>query len=221
VHGSAPDIAGKGIANPVGQIWSAAMMLEHLGEQEAADAIMASVEDVLSSETGRTADLKRQGDTTRPAARQSPPESEVRHKMALAQNAAGQSALLARADLSAHHAAARCLGCRMQDAILTPQAAPANYSLVDADRAHLIHPVTSFRGHEQQGVRMLTQGKGMWLTDAQGREVLDGFAGLWCVNVGYGVDSIVEAAAEQMRTLPYATATSRSVQSRQSGWPRS
>ena len=93
----------------------------------------------------------------------------------------------------------------MQDAILTPQAAPANYSLVDADRAHLIHPVTSFRGHEQQGVRMLTQGKGMWLTDAQGREVLDGFAGLWCVNVGYGVDSIVEAAAEQMRTLPYAT----------------
>jgi putrescine aminotransferase len=93
----------------------------------------------------------------------------------------------------------------MQDAILTPQAAPANYSLVDADRAHLIHPVTSFRGHEQQGVRMVTQGKGMWLTDAQGREVLDGFAGLWCVNVGYGVDSIVEAAAEQMRTLPYAT----------------
>ncbi len=35
VHGSAPDIAGKGIANPIGQIWSAAMMLEHFGEQEA------------------------------------------------------------------------------------------------------------------------------------------------------------------------------------------
>lgn len=93
----------------------------------------------------------------------------------------------------------------MQDAILTPQAAPANYSLVDADRAHLIHPVTSFRGHEQHGVRLLTHGKGMWLTDGEGREVLDGFAGLWCVNVGYGQDSIVEAAAEQMRKLPYAT----------------
>jgi len=93
----------------------------------------------------------------------------------------------------------------MPNAITTPLTVPANYSLVDADRAHLIHPVTSFRGHEQQGVRILTGGKGMWLTDAQGREVLDGFAGLWCVNVGYGQDSIVEAAAEQMRALPYAT----------------
>jgi tartrate dehydrogenase/decarboxylase/D-malate dehydrogenase len=63
VHGSAPDIAGKGIANPVGQVWSAAMMLEHLGEQEAADSIMASVEDVLSSEAGRTADLGGSADT--------------------------------------------------------------------------------------------------------------------------------------------------------------
>ncbi|HKX79713.1 MAG TPA: tartrate dehydrogenase [Novosphingobium sp.] len=57
VHGSAPDIAGKGIANPIGQIWSAAMMLEHLGEQEAADAIMRAIEDTLMSATGRTADL--------------------------------------------------------------------------------------------------------------------------------------------------------------------
>lgn len=86
-----------------------------------------------------------------------------------------------------------------------PSVHQGNYSLVDADRAHLIHPVTSFRGHEQHGVRMLTGGKGMWLTDADGREVLDGFAGLWCVNAGYGQDSIVEAAAEQMRRLPYAT----------------
>ncbi len=63
VHGSAPDIAAQGIANPVGQIWSAAMMLEHLGEDEAAAAIMASVEDVLSSEAGRTADLKGSANT--------------------------------------------------------------------------------------------------------------------------------------------------------------
>lgn len=48
VHGSAPDIAGKGIANPVGQIWCAAMMLEHLGEIEAADAITTAMETVLS-----------------------------------------------------------------------------------------------------------------------------------------------------------------------------
>jgi len=57
VHGSAPDIAGKGIANPVGQIWSAAMMLEHLGEAEAAAAIMAAIEAVLSTPAGRTGDL--------------------------------------------------------------------------------------------------------------------------------------------------------------------
>jgi hypothetical protein len=44
VHGSAPDIAGQGIANPVGQIWSAAMMLEHLGESEAAAAIVKAIE---------------------------------------------------------------------------------------------------------------------------------------------------------------------------------
>ena len=43
VHGSAPDIAGQGIANPIGAIWSGAMMLEHLGEQEAADRILAAL----------------------------------------------------------------------------------------------------------------------------------------------------------------------------------
>lgn len=47
VHGSAPDIAGKGIANPLGQIWSGALMLEHLGEAEAAAAVMAAMEAVL------------------------------------------------------------------------------------------------------------------------------------------------------------------------------
>ncbi|MEP7350220.1 MAG: aspartate aminotransferase family protein [Sphingorhabdus sp.] len=81
----------------------------------------------------------------------------------------------------------------------------SNLSLVDIDRNHLIHPVTSFREHERVGPRILTAGDGMWLTDDEGRRVLDAFAGLWCVNVGYGQESIVEAAAEQMRRLPYAT----------------
>lgn len=58
VHGSAPDIAGQNIANPVGQIWSAAMMLEHLGEAEAAAAIMRAVEQVLAIPSARTRDLK-------------------------------------------------------------------------------------------------------------------------------------------------------------------
>src|SRR5580692_9755207 len=57
VHGSAPDIAGKGIANPIGQIWSGAMMLEHLGEGPAADAIERAIEDVLAKPEFRTPDV--------------------------------------------------------------------------------------------------------------------------------------------------------------------
>jgi tartrate dehydrogenase/decarboxylase/D-malate dehydrogenase len=57
VHGSAPDIAGQGVANPVGQIWCAAMMLEHLGEAEAAAAVVAAIEAVLAEPALRTRDL--------------------------------------------------------------------------------------------------------------------------------------------------------------------
>jgi len=57
VHGSAPDIAGKGIANPVGQIWSGAMMLEHLGEPAAAAAIEGAIEKVLAEPDIRTPDI--------------------------------------------------------------------------------------------------------------------------------------------------------------------
>ena len=57
VHGSAPDIAGKGIANPVGQIWSGAMMLEHLGEPAAAAAIEGAIEKVLAESDIRTPDI--------------------------------------------------------------------------------------------------------------------------------------------------------------------
>ncbi|MEM8852309.1 MAG: aminotransferase class III-fold pyridoxal phosphate-dependent enzyme [Pseudomonadota bacterium] len=78
-------------------------------------------------------------------------------------------------------------------------------SLIEDDRAHLIHPVVPLRMHEKRGVTVLQSAKGCFLTDIEGREVLDGFAGLWCVNAGYGHESIVEAAAEQMRRLPYAT----------------
>jgi tartrate dehydrogenase/decarboxylase/D-malate dehydrogenase len=57
VHGSAPDIAGKGIANPIGQIWSGAMMLRHLGVPEAADAIENAIAEVLASSQARTPDV--------------------------------------------------------------------------------------------------------------------------------------------------------------------
>jgi len=57
VHGSAPDIAGKGIANPIAQIWSGALMLEHLGEKAAADAVTAAIESLLAEGGPRTRDL--------------------------------------------------------------------------------------------------------------------------------------------------------------------
>lgn len=78
-------------------------------------------------------------------------------------------------------------------------------SLIELDREHWIHPVASYRGHEKAGVRVLRSAKGATITDASGKQLIDGFAGLWCVNAGYGHDSIVEAAASQMRELAYAT----------------
>jgi tartrate dehydrogenase/decarboxylase/D-malate dehydrogenase len=57
VHGSAPDIAGRGVANPIGQIWSGAMMLDHLGEHAAASTIERAIETVLASGGPRTPDL--------------------------------------------------------------------------------------------------------------------------------------------------------------------
>ena len=59
VHGSAPDIAGKGIANPIGQVWCGAMMLDFLGHRAAHDAVLAAIEAVLRPDSGapRTPDL--------------------------------------------------------------------------------------------------------------------------------------------------------------------
>lgn len=78
-------------------------------------------------------------------------------------------------------------------------------SLIELDRAHLVHPVASYRDHESAGVRVLKSAKGATVTDASGHQLVDGFAGLWCVNAGYGHESIVAAAARQMQELPYAT----------------
>ena len=63
VHGSAPDIAWKGIANPIGQIWSGAMMLDYLGEKEAAKTIVDSIEKTLSDKKNRTKDLNGESNT--------------------------------------------------------------------------------------------------------------------------------------------------------------
>ncbi|TKT74581.1 aminotransferase class III-fold pyridoxal phosphate-dependent enzyme [Aquamicrobium sp. LC103] len=78
-------------------------------------------------------------------------------------------------------------------------------SLLNMDHDHLIHPVTSWKTHERRGATVLASGDGCYVTDSSGHRLLDGFAGLWCVNVGYGQKTIVDVAAEQMAKLPYAT----------------
>jgi tartrate dehydrogenase/decarboxylase/D-malate dehydrogenase len=63
VHGSAPDIAGKFICNPIGQIWSAALMLEHLGEEKAGKAIIDAIETLLRESGPKTRDMGGQAGT--------------------------------------------------------------------------------------------------------------------------------------------------------------
>ena len=64
VHGSAPDIAGQGIANPMGQIWSGAMMLDHLGHEDAGAGVVSAIEQVLGETEVRTPDLKGSANTS-------------------------------------------------------------------------------------------------------------------------------------------------------------
>ena len=64
IHGSAPDIAGKGMANPVGTIWSGAMMLEHLGHPEWAKSVLAAINETLGREEVRTPDMGGSSSTT-------------------------------------------------------------------------------------------------------------------------------------------------------------
>src|SRR5213592_2838532 len=71
------------------------------------------------------------------------------------------------------------------------------------DAAHHLHPFTNHPEMQAQGSQVLVEGNGIWLTEATGRRLLDGLAGLWCVNVGYGRREIVDAVSEQMRRLPY------------------
>ncbi|MCA8880084.1 MAG: aspartate aminotransferase family protein [Rhodobacteraceae bacterium] len=71
------------------------------------------------------------------------------------------------------------------------------------DAAHHIHPFTDAAALAARGARVIVRGEGVWLTDSEGRRILDGMAGLWCVNLGYGNERLVEAAARQMRELAF------------------
>ena len=74
----------------------------------------------------------------------------------------------------------------------------------EIDTRHHLHPFTDYRALAAEGgARIITRGDGVYLWDADGNRILDGMAGLWCVNVGYGRPELAEAAARQMRELSY------------------
>jgi putrescine---pyruvate transaminase len=81
-----------------------------------------------------------------------------------------------------------------------------NYSLSQLqaiDSAHHIHPFSDHKELRGAGARMITRANGPFIYDSEGNELLDGMAGLWCVNIGYGRNELAEAAYAQMKELPY------------------
>ena len=71
------------------------------------------------------------------------------------------------------------------------------------DREHLLHPFTDFKALDQKGSRIITRAEGVYVWDSDGNKILDGMAGLWCVNVGYGRRELAEAAYKQLQTLSF------------------
>ena len=79
--------------------------------------------------------------------------------------------------------------------------------LTKLDLESLWYPMRQHRGIEAEPPRQFVSGDGVYLTDIEGRRVLDGIAGIWCVNVGYGREELADVAREQMARLPYLPGT--------------
>jgi putrescine aminotransferase len=75
-----------------------------------------------------------------------------------------------------------------------------------ADSAHFLHPFTDFKGLARKGSRIIERADNIYLWDSDGAKILDAMSGLWCVNVGYGQQALVDAAAKQMQQLPFYNA---------------
>jgi putrescine---pyruvate transaminase len=71
------------------------------------------------------------------------------------------------------------------------------------DAAHHVHPFTDTQALNREGVRVITKAEGVYLWDSEGKRLIDGMAGLWCVQVGYGDAQLAEAGYDALKTLPY------------------
>jgi len=75
-----------------------------------------------------------------------------------------------------------------------------------ADAAHFLHPFTDFSALAKKGSRIITKAEGIYLWDSEGKKLLDAMSGLWCVNVGYGQQALIDAATRQLKELPFYNA---------------
>lgn len=75
--------------------------------------------------------------------------------------------------------------------------------LQEMDKSHHLHPFTNHKELHEQRSRIISRAEGVYIYDADGKRILDGMSGLWCVNAGYGRQEIIDAAAAQMQELPY------------------
>ncbi len=73
----------------------------------------------------------------------------------------------------------------------------------ELDREHHLHPFTDHKALYEKRSRIITRAEGSYIFDADGNRILDGMSGLWCVNVGYGQQSLIDAATRQLQELPY------------------
>jgi putrescine aminotransferase len=76
----------------------------------------------------------------------------------------------------------------------------------EADSAHFLHPFTDFKALAAKGARIITQAENIYLHDSDGHKLLDAMSGLWCVNVGYGQQALIDAATRQLKELPFYNA---------------
>ena len=73
----------------------------------------------------------------------------------------------------------------------------------ELDKDHHLHPFTDHKALHEKRSRIITRAEGSYIFDADGNRILDGMSGLWCVNVGYGQQSLIDAATRQLQELPY------------------
>jgi putrescine aminotransferase len=83
------------------------------------------------------------------------------------------------------------------------QVAVDTRAIQEIDSAHYLHPFTDFKSLNSQGARVIVKGDGIYIWDSEGKRLIDGMSGLWCVNAGYGRTSIADAAYAQMQELPF------------------